>query len=74
MLGNSGRLYQPSTEYTPPGAVGEIGGAIKPSHQPKPNPVSELTEQFAKIKVEGKPKEDVLKKGQDPKSRKSLFQ
>ena len=73
LLGNSGRLHQPSTEYTPPGAVSGVGGAVKPSHQPKPNPVSELTEQFAKITVEGKPKDDVLRKGQDPKSRKSLF-
>ena len=74
LLGNPGRLHQPSTEYTPCGAMGEVGGAVKPRHQPKPNPVSELTEQFAKIKAEGKAKEDVLKKGQDPKSRKSLFQ
>ena len=74
LLGNSGRLHQPSTQYTLPGAVGGVGGAVKPSHQPKPDPVSQLTEQFAKIKTEDKPKEDVLKKGQDPKSRKSLFQ
>ena len=74
LLRISGRLHQLSTEYTPPGAVGGVSGAVKLGHQPKPNPVSELTEQFAKIKAEGKPKEDVLKKGQDPKSRKSLFQ
>ena len=35
LLGNSGRLHQPSTQYTPPGAVGGVGGAVKPSHQPK---------------------------------------
>ena len=35
--------------------------------------MSQLTEQFAKIKTEDKPKEDVLKKGQDPKSRKVYF-
>ena len=73
LLGNPGRLHQPSTEYTPPGAVGGEGGAVKPSDQPKPDPVSQLTEQFVKIKNDGKPKEDALKKGQDPKSRKSLF-
>ena len=68
LLGNPGRLHQPSTEYTPPEAVGGVGGGVKPSDQPISVLVSQLTEQFAKIKTDGKPKEDVLKKGQDAKS------
>ena len=71
---NSGRVHQLSTPYTPPGAVGAVGGAVKPPHKPKPDPMSQVIKQFGKIKVGEKPKQDVPKKAQDPKSRKSLFQ
>ena len=72
LSGYSGRLHQPSTSHTPPGAVGGVGGEVKPQHKAKQDPVSQVTEQLGKIKVGEKPKQDVMKKEPEPKSKKKL--
>ena len=54
--GNSGKLHQPSTPYTPPGAVGGVGGEVKPQHKAKQDPVYQVTEQLGKIRIGKNPK------------------
>ena len=72
LSGNYSKLHQPSTPYTPPGAVGGVGGEVKPQHKAKQDRVSQVTEQLGKIKICKKPKQDVMKKGPKPKSKKKL--
>ena len=70
LSGNSGKLHQPSTPYTPPAAVGGVGGEVKPQHKAEQDPVYQVTEQLDKIKIGKNPKQDVMKKGPKPKSKK----